>query len=158
MKTDDAENGVAALEQLRAEKFPEIHPDEKVWCLHCDRSFEAGRVLRYFAHGRWWLRCPNGSCNGSALDWDLRPWWRGKGNEEDKVAFNSHVSALEPRCSSGRLVPRLFGREGSTQTVEHVFDPTAEAVSEFPWSPHFRNARASRNPRTFSYQSLDLSR
>ncbi len=83
MKRTYSDDRKAALEQLRDEKFPKIKPEEEVWCLHCNSSFKAGRVLLYFESGDSWLECPNEDCDGCPIDWAKRPWWRGVRDDQE---------------------------------------------------------------------------
>jgi hypothetical protein len=54
-------------------------PNERVFCLHCNGSFEMHEVVyeeRFGGQALW--RCPNPECSGAGLGFDLftEPWWR----------------------------------------------------------------------------------
>jgi hypothetical protein len=44
---------------------------DSVYCLHCEDTFPAETVRRYFVKGSEFVGCPSPGCDGSPHDWFL---------------------------------------------------------------------------------------
>lgn len=67
----------------------------KVWCMHCNGSFQSEDVIERFEDGMCLHFCPHPGCDGSSIDFSSIPWWDH--NRVSSEEYQAHMF----RCATG---------------------------------------------------------